>query len=154
MNKKLLLIFSILLISLSLFSCAKSVAAPDTLEQMSTITLADELRTIKGVEDSNNNTVFDFSTGRLDYNTQNPWVFTVETSGNANLNTILTSLKNALSAHNDNIGMIFTPEENWDFTDYTTADLIVHVDSYTHIIPENFEGKTIKIHLKANSWVQ
>lgn len=153
MNKKLLLILSILMsLSLLTMSCAKSVTAPDViegtagLEELTEDQLLIALQSIQTITDSG--VTFDFSQGSAGYQYPGYYTFSVYSSGFANANqaNILSQLKSVLNAYQGDV--IFTPEQNWDSTpsgSYSSAILIVNVTSSSYNIPSNL--KTVQIEL-------
>ena len=166
MNKKLLLILSILM-SLSLFtiSCAKSVAAPDN--PISGITPGQESLTLNDIENAlkkigkfyiqedptatGKDLYFDFTTGYF-MNTQfMPQIQnnTGSTSIITDQSAILSKLKDALNTIN-NIAVTFVPNSNWDdtITGLSPRQLTVTVSSSLFKVPNEY--KTIIIFLNGS----
>ena len=173
MNKKLLLILSILMsLSLLTMSCAKSVAAPDIVE--GTVGLEDlnstdaenyinnALRTIPIISGSNYS--FDFSTAYLyfqydglgyrviiyDY-TYNSQPTTIDK--NEVLNKLISALNNVVST-DSKVNLKFTPESNWDagYSDTKYSYLNVKISSSTHNIPIELQTIIIGLYLGNNTW--
>ncbi|MEI0699459.1 hypothetical protein R4K92_11075 [Brachyspira intermedia] len=166
MNKKLLLILSILM-SLSLFtmSCAKSVAAPDNPvtgivpgQEFTQYDLEQKLKTLTPIS-YNGEITFDFSKGTVSYYTdingigyyrfsvtgESTSVSSVAVPQDVILTQLRTRLLNYNYNNNDNT-ISFTPSGNWEDTTTTTyRDLVVTVDSKYYTIPQ--ELKTVKIRL-------
>lgn len=160
MNKKLLLILSILMsLSLLTMSCAKSVTAPDEVEgtagfeDLTEAQLQSALQSMRFTTDEG--VIFDFSQGygytiSDDINTDfRYYLFHVGHDGSYNpqINSanLLTKLINALSAYKGDV--TFTPNQNWDSvpTRYSAATLTVQITSLTHNVPQ--ELQTLKIQL-------
>ncbi|WP_300757035.1 hypothetical protein [uncultured Brachyspira sp.] len=158
MNKKLLLILSILMsLSLLTMSCAKSVVAPDEVygtagfEDLTEAQLETALKEIPPITD--NGAAFDFSQSTLSPSYDDvtgPTYYTLwVNSGNYNQkisqNNILTQLKRVLTEYKGDV--TFTPNQNWDSvpTTYGTATLTVQITSLTHNVPQ--ELQTLKIQL-------
>lgn len=160
MNKKLLLILSILMsLSLLTMSCAKSVTSPDEVEgtagfeDLTEAQLQSALQSIRFATDEG--VIFDFSQGygstTSDINTDfRYYLFQVGHDGSYNpqINSanLLTKLINALSAYKGDV--TFTPNQNWDSvpTGYSAAaTLTVQITSLTHNVPQNLQ--TLKIQL-------
>ena len=159
MNKKLLLILSILMsLSLLTMSCAKSVAAPDVvegtagLEELTSTQLEAALKKIPAIAD--NGVIFSFSQrgSSTDFPVSGYYTFRVNSIGspaNVNQANILNELKRVLTAYQGDV--IFTPEPNWDSdpTGYSTATLTVTITSSAYNVPSNL--KTVKIDLYLNN---
>ena len=154
MNKKLLLILSILM-SLSMFtmSCAKSVTAPDVVEgtvgfeELTEAQLLSALQSIGTITDSTSGVTFYFSQG-LGYQYSGYYSFSVNSSGYASASqaNILNELKRVLNEYQGDV--IFNPSPSWDSdptTTYGTATLTVTITSLTHNVPSSF--KTVQIEL-------
>lgn len=154
MNKKLLLILSILMsLSLLTMSCAKSVAAPDIiegtvgLEELTEGQLLSALQSIGTITDTTGVT-FDFSQGYISLSS-GYYSFNVNSSGyytNVNQANILNELKRVLTAYQGDV--TFTPSASWDSdptTGYSTATLTVQITSSSYNVPSNL--KTVKIQL-------
>lgn len=152
MNKKLLLILSILMsLSLLTMSCAKSVAAPDIVEgtvgfeELTYTQLETALKEIPPITDSG--VTFNFSQGYI-YQSSGYYSFSVNSSGFANANqaNILSQLQRALNEYQGDV--TFTPSPSWD-SDPTTGSyyrtLTVQIASLTHNVPSSF--KTVQIEL-------
>lgn len=154
MNKKLLLILSILMsLSLLTMSCAKSVAAPDIVEgtvgfeELTEGQLLSALQSIGTITDSTSGVTFYFSQGS-GYQYYGYYSFSVNSSGayaNANQANILNELKRVLNEYQGDV--IFTPSPSWD-SDTTSSynrTLTVQITSLTHNVPSSF--KTVQIEL-------
>ena len=154
MNKKLLLILSILMsLSLLTMSCAKSVTAPDVVEgtvgfeELTEDQLLSALQSIGTITDSTSGVTFNFSQGYI-YQSSGYYSFSVNSSGFANANqaNILSQLKSVLNAYQGDV--TFTPSPSWD-SDPTTGSyyrtLTVTITSLTHNVPSSF--KTVQIEL-------
>lgn len=160
MNKKLLLILSILM-SLSLFtmSCAKSVTAPEDIvegtvgfEELTYTQLETALKEIPPITDSG--VTFNFSQSTLSYSYDDVtgltyyilWVDSDNYTQQISQNNILTQLKRALTEYKGDV--TFTPSPSWD-SDPTTGSyyrtLTVTITSLTHNVPQNLQ--TLKIQL-------
>ena len=152
MNKKLLLILSILMsLSLLTMSCAKSVTAPDKVEgtvgfeELTEGQLLSALQSIGTITDSG--ITFYFSQGSVSQY-YGYYSFSVNSSGYASVSqaNILSQLQRALTEYKGDV--IFTPEQNWDSTPsgyYSSAILTVNVTSSSYNIPSNL--RTVKIEL-------
>ncbi|PCG21130.1 hypothetical protein [Brachyspira sp. G79] len=160
MNKKLLLILSILMsLSLLTMSCAKSVAAPDIiegtagLEELTDAQLRTTLQKIPTITDSTSGVTFNFSQGS-GYPSSGYYSFNVTSSGafaNANQANILNELKRVLNEYQGDV--IFTPAQNWDSTgSYSSAILTVNVTSSSYNVPSNFKTVKIDLYLMGGSW--
>lgn len=160
MNKKLLLILSILMsLSLLTMSCAKSVAAPDIIEgtvgfeELTENQLLSALQSIGTITDSTGVTFY-FSQGSgSQYSGY--YSFSVNSSGyyaNANQANILSQLKSVLNAYQGDV--IFTPEQNWDSdpTGYSTATLTVTITSSAYNVPSNLKTVQIQLYLMGGTW--
>ena len=115
MNKKLLLILSILM-SLSLLSCAKSVAAPEGPVTPSDITYTDLRYYFQSLGViSDNGVSFDFANGTDSYpnndpSLQEPYFFYVtpnsyDGEGSVNANNVISQLNSALKSGNPSSGV-------------------------------------------------
>ena len=154
MNKKLLLILSILMsLSLLTMSCAKSVTSPDIVEgtvgfeELTEAQLLSALQSIGTITDSTSGVTFYFSQG-LGSQYSGYYSFSVNSSGYASASqaNILSQLQRALTEYKGDV--IFTPEQNWDSTpsgSYSSAILTVNVTSSSYNIPSNL--RTVKIEL-------
>lgn len=150
MNKKLLLILSILMsLSLLTMSCAKSVTAPDVvegtvgLEELTEAQLLSALQSIGTITDSTSGVTFDFSQGS---GTTYFYVYSSGAYANASQANILNELKRVLNEYQGDV--IFNPSPSWDSdptTTYGTATLTVTITSLTHNVPSSF--KTVQIEL-------
>ena len=170
MNKKLLLILSILM-SLSLFtmSCAKSVTAPDNItgisggevltEEQAKLKINSALNSLGNISDDTLKTgYFNFSGGSLTFDNQNRYLFYLnfnQTGPNTpyvKQAEILNNLKTALQSYNGEV--IFTPDANWSSspanTTYGDYVLRVSISSLRYNLPNTI--KYIYIHLYANYW--
>ena len=161
MNKKLLLILSILMsLSLLTMSCAKSVAAPEDIvegtvgfEDLTEAQLETALKEIPPITD--NGVTFNFSQSILSPSYDDVtgptyyilWVNSDNYTQQISQNNILTQLKRALTEYKGDV--IFTPEQNWDSTpsgSYSSpAILTVNVKSSSYNIPSDL--RTVKIEL-------
>ena len=161
MNKKLLLILSILMsLSLLTMSCAKSVAAPDIVEgtvgfeELTEGQLLSALQSIGTITDSTSGVTFYFSQGSgSQYSGY--YSFSVNSSGyyaNANQANILTELKSVLNAYQGDV--IFTPSPSWDSdpTGYSTATLTVQITSSAYNVPSNLKTVQIQLYLMGGTW--
>lgn len=160
MNKKLLLILSILMsLSLLTMSCAKSVAAPDViegtvgLEELTEGQLLSALQSIGTITDSTSGVTFYFSQGS-GYQSSGYYTLNVNSSGYANANqaNILNELKSVLNAYQGDV--IFTPSSSWDSdpTGYSTATLTVTITSLTYNVPSNLKTVKIQLYLMGGTW--
>ena len=115
MNKKLLLILSILM-GLSLLSCAKSVTAPDGPVTPSDITYNDLRNYFQSLGViSDNGISFDFANGTDSYpnndpSLQEPYFFYVtpnsyDGEGSVNVNNVISQLNSALKSGNPSSGV-------------------------------------------------
>ena len=159
MNKKLLLILSILM-SLSLFtmSCAKSVAAPDVPvvgitpgQELTENDLQTALRSLNPISDSGVTYNFSQGNGFLSSDTSGSvYYFNVyDTSSyhtGISQDIILSQLKSALYNYNN---ISFEPSQNWESTTTSERILVVTLSSPYYTIPQ--ELKTVKIRLYLNS---
>ncbi|AEM20977.1 hypothetical protein Bint_0343 [Brachyspira intermedia PWS/A] len=170
MNKKLLLILSILM-SLSLFtmSCAKSVAAPDSItgivggevltEEQAKVKINSALNSLGKIYDDTLKTgYFNFSVGSLTFDGNRRYVFFLNFN-QTGVDTpyvkeaeILNNLKTALQSYNGEV--IFTPDANWiSSPDNITSGyyiLRVSISSLNYNLPNTI--KYIYIYLYANFW--
>lgn len=161
MNKKLLLILSILMsLSLLTMSCAKSVTAPDVvegtvgLEELTEGQLLSALQSIGTITDSTSGVTFDFSQSTLSPSYDDVtgltyytlWVNSYNYNQQISQNNILTQLKRVLTEYKGDV--TFTPSPSWD-SDPTTGSyyrtLTVTITSLTYNVPSDF--KTVKIEL-------
>ena len=161
MNKKLLLILSILMsLSLLTMSCAKSVTAPDVVEgtvgfeELTEDQLLSALQSIGTITDSTSGVTFNFSQGYI-YQSSGYYSFSVNSSGFANANqaNILSQLKSVLNAYQGDV--IFTPSPSWDSTpsgSYSSAILTVNVTSSSYNIPSNLRTVKIELYLMGGTW--
>lgn len=165
MNKKLLLILSILM-GLSLLSCAKSVTAPDnssgTPGQELTRTQIEQAFKklppihIQAISPSGDYVHFDFSQGdflgisyspNCDYNiTSNPMY--------VDQNKILEELKNNLTYTTGDIN--FIPNDNWESTStgYGVRELTVTISSVLFTVPKDYKTITIWLNPMGNIFWQ
>ena len=159
MNKKLLLILSILMsLSLLTMSCAKSVAAPDIVEgtvgfeELTEGQLLSALQSIGTITDTTGVT-FDFSQSTLSPSYDDVtgltyytlWVDSYNYTQQISQNNILTQLKRVLTEYKGDV--TFTPSASWD-SDTTSSynrTLTVTITSLTYNVPSDF--KTVKIEL-------
>lgn len=160
MNKKLLLILSILMsLSLLTMSCAKSVAAPEDIvegtvgfEYLTDAQLQRALQSIPPITDSG--VTFDFSQSTLSPSYDDVTGLTYYTlwvnsynSQQISKNNILTQLKRVLTEYKGDV--IFTPSPSWDSTPSgsysSSAILTVNVKSSSYNIPSDL--RTVKIEL-------
>lgn len=160
MNKKLLLILSILMsLSLLTMSCAKSVTSPDIVEgtagfeYLTEAQLETALKEIPPITD--NGVTFNFSQSTLSPSYDDVtgptyytlWVNSYNYTQQISQNNILTQLKRVLTEYKGDV--IFTPNQNWDSvpttSTYGTATLTVQITSLTHNVPSSF--KTVQIEL-------
>ena len=158
MNKKLLLILSILMsLSLLTMSCAKSVTAPGEVEgtagfeYLTEVQLETALKEIPPITD--NGVTFNFSQSTLSPSYDDVTGLTYYTlwvnsynSQQISQNNILTQLKRVLTEYKGDV--TFTPSPSWD-SDTTTGSyyrtLTVTITSLTHNVPSSF--KTVQIEL-------
>ena len=163
MNKKLLLILSILMsLSLLTMSCAKSVAAPDTPavgvtpgQELTADQLQTALQSIQTITDSTSSTSFNFSQSYGNTSgddTTQYYLFSVYGSSShqsVSQDNVLNQLKSALNYYNNNgnITFDFDYSASWDSTtDYSPSRILtVNVSAPYYTIPQ--ELKTVKIEL-------
>ena len=170
MNKKLLLILSILMsLSLLTMSCAKSVAAPNTPavgvtpgQELTADQLQTALQSIQTITDNTTGSqvAFNFSQGsgyidtvnNTDGTTTKYYLFRVDGSStgyyqSVSQDNVLNQLKSALNYNNNgNITFDFDYSASWDSTtDYNSRILTVNVSAPYYTIPQ--ELKTVKIEL-------
>lgn len=153
MNKKLLLILSILM-SLSLLSCAKSVTAPDNSsgtpgQELTRTQIEQAFKKLPPIHiqasPSGDYVHFDFSQGdflgisyrpKCDYNiTSHPMY--------VDQNKILEDLKNNLTYTTGDIN--FIPNSNWESTTagYGLRELTVTISSVLFTVPKDYKTITI-----------
>lgn len=160
MNKKLLLILSILM-SLSLFtmSCAKSVAAPDNFpigvspgDKITKADIENALKTITGIAvGTSKDIIFDFSKGYFQNNGNTFYVHDLLNQNyteNPKKSEVLALLIPALQNLGGNV-VYFSPNQNWDSNgDRYNIYLTVNISSPLEMPSEM---QTIKINLYAFS---
>ncbi|MEI0608017.1 hypothetical protein R4K48_13795 [Brachyspira pulli] len=156
MNKKLLLILSILM-SLSLFtmSCAKSVTAPDNptgiagLDDLTEKQLETALKAVEPITTTGGVT-FDFSTG-IFANPNNSYNFSINSTGayqNVSQAEVLNLLLQKLSAYKGEVSFnVPTGAWNGDPTGSNSATLTVSVSSSNYNIPDTLQSITITLYL-------
>ena len=157
MNKKLLLILSILM-SLSLLSCAKSVTAPDNSigtpgqESLTLTEIQNELKKIgkfyvqEDPSGAGKDAYFDFNNGYFSGTKFLPEFKNNTGTDNIKISQsdILIKLKDALAAVNSSV-VTFSPNPDWDntITGLTPRELITSITSSLFEVPEAY--KTIVI---------
>lgn len=165
MNKKLLLILSILM-SLSLLSCAKSVAAPKGPVTPSNITYNDLRNYFKSLGViSDNGVSFNFANGTDNYgnnapSVQNPYFFYVTSDsydgeGSVNVNNVISQLNAALKSGNPAYG-VKCSVNSYRLPSLGQGNLTVYITvsplTIENNIPTHFN--TVNLYFQYNSWEQ
>ncbi|MEI0490354.1 hypothetical protein [Brachyspira pulli] len=165
MNKKLLLILSILM-SLSLLSCAKSVAAPEGPVTPSNITYNDLRNYFKSLGViSDNGVSFDFANGNDSYpnndpSAQDPYFFYVtpdsyDGKGSVNVNNVISQLNAALKSGNPAYG-VKCSVNSYRLHSSGQGNLTVYITvsplTIENNIPTHFN--TVNLYFQYNSWEQ
>ena len=165
MNKKLLLIFSILM-SLSLLSCAKSVAAPKGPVTPSDITYNDLRNYFQSLGViSDNGVSFDFANGTDSYpnnapSLQDPYFFYVtpdsyDGEGSVNVNNVISQLNAALKSGNPSSG-VKCSVNSYRLPSSGQGNLTVYITvsplTIENNIPTHFN--TVNLYFQYNSWEQ
>ncbi|MEI0747620.1 hypothetical protein [Brachyspira pulli] len=154
MNKKLLLILSILM-SLSLLSCAKSVTAPDNSigipgQELTRTQIEEAFKKlpaiyIQAISPSGDYVYFDFSQGEFLGTSYSPKCKYNITSHPmyVDQNKILEELKNNLTYTTGDIN--FIPNSNWESTTagYGLRELTVTISSVLFTVPKDYKTITI-----------
>lgn len=167
MNKKLLLILSILM-SLSLLSCAKSVAAPEGPVTPSNITYNDLRNYFKSLGViSDNGVSFNFANGNDSYpnndpSAQDPYFFYVtpdsydgEGTVYVNVNNVLSQLNAALKSGNPSSG-VKCSVSSYRLPSSGQGNLTVYITVLPLTIENNIPAlfDTVNLYFQYNSWEQ